>query len=454
MGKLYVCSKILESVTIISTKLFRRESTKLSKQYIRVIKITTIFTAFLLFIQMPSALATSLTDLKEEKQQVEEKADELNSSINQKSTEINGIENKQDTLMTQIQTLDNQINKTNEDINVVVGDINSATKEIEELQASIEALKKKIEERDVLLRERARAIQAGGSVNYIDVLLGSNSFVDFIDRFSAVNTLMEADRQILRDQKNDKESLEEQKYTLETKLNKLEEDKNELDRLKTSLDTQKSQKDKFIDELESEQEKLRSEKELLEEEYSEALQIEDALQQQIVSEQNRIAEIARQEEARRKAASSTSSTSNGGSLPEVTSGTWMKPTNGRLSSGYGWRNLGNGPEFHYGIDLANSSGTPIVASADGVVSYAAPLSTYGNVIIITHSINGAIYTTVYAHLSGFNVSTGSVVSKGQKIGAMGNTGRSFGSHLHFEVHNGTWKNQKAGNVNPLRYISL
>ena len=54
--------------------------------------------------------------------------------------------------------------------------------------------------------DRARAIQAGGTVSYLDVLLGANSFVDFIDRFSAVSTLMDADRQIMREQKEDKES--------------------------------------------------------------------------------------------------------------------------------------------------------------------------------------------------------------------------------------------------------
>ena len=132
----------------------------------------------------------------------------------------------------------------------------------------------------------------------------------------------------------------------------------------------------------------------------------------------------------------------------------MKPTNGRLTSGYGWRDLGFGPEFHYGIDLANASGTPIVAAADGVVSYAAPLSTYGNVVIMTHSIDGQIYTTVYAHLSSFNVSVGSVVSKGEQIASMGSTGRSFGSHLHFEIHTGTWQGQKKGSLNPLRYIDV
>ena len=417
--------------------------------------------ALFLFIQTPSVYATNLSDLKEEKKQVETKKNELNSSIKAKTGAISSIEAKQQNLVNQIQTLNAEINKTNNSIQAVLAEIDVANTEIAALKSSIEELMRKIEERDALLQERARAIQAGGSVSYLDVLLGSNSFVDFIDRFSAVNTLLEADRQIMRDQQADQQKLEEQKQVLEDKRQKLEGKKAELQNLKASLDGQKAEKNKLVDELEKEQEKLKSEKVLLEKEYSEALEISEDLQKQIIAEQNRIVEIARQEEARRKAAAAAAAAANKGNgsssstvdAPE-SNGTWSKPTNGRLTSPYGWRNFGGGSEFHYGIDLANKTGTPIWAATDGVVSYAAPLSTYGNVVILTHSIDGAIYTTVYAHLNGFNVSKGAVVTQGQQIATMGSTGRSTGPHLHFEVHNGTWQGQAVGSVNPLRYISL
>ncbi|WP_245622902.1 murein hydrolase activator EnvC family protein [Lysinibacillus contaminans] len=414
--------------------------------------------ALFLFIQTPSAYATNISDLKDEKKQVETKKNELNSSINAKSNAISSIEEKQQNLVDQIQTLNAEIDKTNSNIKAVLAEIDVANNEIEALKGSIEELMRKIEERDELLQERARAIQAGGSVSYLDVLLGSNSFVDFIDRFSAVNALLEADRQIMRDQKEDKQKLEEQKQVLEDKRQNLEGKKTELQNLKSSLDGQKSEKNKLVDELEKEQEKLKSEKVLLEKEYSEALEISEELQKKIISEQNRLAEIARQEEARRKAAAAAGNANGGSSSSNVnapeSNGTWIKPTNGRLTSPYGWRNLGAGPEFHYGVDLANKTGTPIWAAADGVVSYAAPLSSYGNVVILTHSINGQIYTTVYAHLSAFNVSTGSVVTQGDQIAAMGSTGRSTGPHLHFELHNGTWQGQAVGSVNPLLYIPI
>nr|WP_106783792.1 M23 family metallopeptidase [Lysinibacillus timonensis] len=396
--------------------------------------------ALLLIVQVPITYATSLSDLKSQKSEVEQQKSELNSEIKEKDKEINSIESKLDQLLAQIQTLSQEITTTNQDIAAVNADIEEANQNIATLEEEITILQEKIDQRDELLQERARAIQENGTVSYVDVLLGANSFVDFIDRFSAVNTLIEADRQIMQEQLDDQKLLEEQKLVLENTKKKLEEQQAELERLKESLSSQKAEKDKYMNELEVEQEKLSKEKQLLEEEYSEYLDLSKELQQKIIQEQQRQLEALKAQ--------------NGGSIPNTSDGTFMKPTNGRLTSPWGWRNLGYGAEFHYGIDLANSSGTPILASAGGVITYAAPLSTYGNCIIVTHSINGELYTTVYAHLSTIQVSVGQTVEKGQQIGLMGSTGRSTGPHLHFEIHTGAWQGQKAGNVNPLNYISL
>ncbi len=107
---------------------------------------------------------------------------------------------------------------------------------------------------------------------------------------------------------------------------------------------------------------------------------------------------------------------------------------------------------HAGIDIAASGTVPIVAAADGVVSRSYFSSSYGNVIFVTHSIGGQQWTTVYAHLNSRQVSEGAVVAKGQQIGIMGNTGHSFGQHLHFELHKGAWNYSKSNAVNPLDYI--
>ena len=103
-----------------------------------------------------------------------------------------------------------------------------------------------------------------------------------------------------------------------------------------------------------------------------------------------------------------------------------------LTSDYGMRThpvLG-GRRNHKGIDLAQPSGTPVYATADGVVGKAEWFSSYGNYIQIEH---GGEMQTRYAHLSGYAVAAGEQVHKGQLIGFVGSTGRSTGPHLHYEV---------------------
>lgn len=423
-----------------------------------------IATTGALLITTPSALANTLDDLKNEQKQLEQKKNSIDSNIKDTEGKIDQNVSKIDQILAQIKELDTKIISTESQIAEVLNQIKLTTTEIEKLHASIKELERKIEERDELLKERIRAVQvSGGSVSYLDVLLGANSFIDFIDRFSAVNTLMDADRTILKEQADDKAQLEEQQASLEKKLQQQEDSKNELVSLKASLDNQKASKGNLVDQLEVEQAKLHEEKEVLETEYDEILNLSQETQNKIVAEQKRIAEIARKaaEEKKRKEAEERKrqQAASGGSssaIPNVSAGSWTRPASGRFTSGYGSRThpIHGVVKTHYGIDIANSTGTPVVSAADGVVSYASPLSTYGNVIMVTHSIDGQIFTSLYAHLSSIKVSKGQVVSKGQIIGGIGTTGNSTGPHLHFEIHLGNWEGMAKNSVNPLRYISL
>ena len=106
--------------------------------------------------------------------------------------------------------------------------------------------------------------------------------------------------------------------------------------------------------------------------------------------------------------------------------TWPTPWTSRPSSHFGPRRR----RFHYGLDLAQPTGEPIYAAFDGVVRISKLNRSYGNLVIIHHS-NGL--ETYYAHMSKRYVVAGQHVKSGDVIGLCGNTGRSFGSHLHFEV---------------------
>ncbi len=123
----------------------------------------------------------------------------------------------------------------------------------------------------------------------------------------------------------------------------------------------------------------------------------------------------------------------------VASGSFGNPARGALTSRFGWR----WGRKHEGIDVAAKIGTPIYASDGGKVSFSGTQSGYGKVVIIDHG-NGL--QTVYGHNNKNLVAKGDKVFKGQKIAEVGNTGRSTGPHVHFEIR----KNGKP--VNPLSYV--
>jgi len=123
----------------------------------------------------------------------------------------------------------------------------------------------------------------------------------------------------------------------------------------------------------------------------------------------------------------------------------MAPLFGRLTSGFGvrrWRRSGHS-ENHQGIDIAVPRGTPVLAPAEGVVTYAGWKGDYGKMVELDH---GTGYTTRFGHLSQIDVEIGDRVMKGQIIGEVGSTGRSTGPHLHYEVR---FQGQP---VDPLDYL--
>jgi len=131
-------------------------------------------------------------------------------------------------------------------------------------------------------------------------------------------------------------------------------------------------------------------------------------------------------------------------IPSRGSGSFIWPVKGggRISSGYGWRN----GSFHAGIDITSPKGTAILASDSGVVVSQGWDGAYGLSVVICH---GRYYTR-YAHNSKNVVTTGQAVNKGQVIAYMGSTGRSTGTHLHFEIRTG---GKYGPSTNPLNFFS-
>ena len=121
------------------------------------------------------------------------------------------------------------------------------------------------------------------------------------------------------------------------------------------------------------------------------------------------------------------------------------PAGGLLSSGFGWRRdpITGQRAFHDGVDISANPGRPVLSTASGVVAKVLQYGGLGRAVYVSH---GYGTTTVYGHLARVLVRPGQKIERGATVGLVGNTGRSTGYHLHYEVH------QEGKPVNPLPYL--
>jgi murein DD-endopeptidase MepM/ murein hydrolase activator NlpD len=164
---------------------------------------------------------------------------------------------------------------------------------------------------------------------------------------------------------------------------------------------------------------------------------EQAYQAAVVLEGEAQAEV--EQLADRRATLVAQSSPSSPAVTTVSGGDVVLPVQGRLTSTYGPR----GGTIHYGIDIANSIGTPIVSAMAGTVINSGPASGFGLWVRVQHA-GGLI--TVYGHINESLVSVGRRVGAGEQIATLGNRGESTGPHLHFEVH------QDGSKINPLPWL--
>ncbi|MGB7999436.1 MAG: peptidoglycan DD-metalloendopeptidase family protein [Anaerobacillus sp.] len=398
----------------------------------------------------------------------------------QKESELADVKSQQKDVRSEIERLDQEVANTDKKISDKEKEISETNAQIDQLKKDIAELEDRIAERDKLLKDRVRSMQqnGGGTVDYMEVLLGATDFGDLVDRVLALNTIADQDKKILEEHKADKQAVEEKKAEVEEKLASLEENKAELQELKQELDAKKAEKDKLMKSLEAEEGEIHNHMMNL----NETAELLAAQEKAVKQEIQRAEEAARKAEEERKAAAAkaakekaaaeakakkeaksakaasstkSSSSSSSKSAPAPTpapasssSAMFQWPAAGPVTSGFG----GRWGKMHEGIDIAQGGNNPVSAAADGTVLRSYKSSSYGNVVFLTHSINGQMYTTVYAHMQNRAVSTGQTVSAGTYLGTMGTTGHSTGQHLHFEVHKGAWNASKSNAVNPMNYL--
>ncbi|MEG0323806.1 MAG: peptidoglycan DD-metalloendopeptidase family protein, partial [Raoultibacter sp.] len=268
----------------------------------------------------------------------------------------------------------------------------------------------------VRLGNRAASMYKGGTISFIDVLLGASSFDEFLNTWDMVAKISSSDAALVQESKDLRQTALDAQAAFEAEQKKaalaLEESKNtkeQMESTRAGMLTEIANINVEVAELQEE----------------EALQAEAALR-------------AKEDEERRQQSnnSNQSSITGTGQLGHPLPGATM-------TSGFGYRDFDQ--SFHQGIDFAAGTGTPYYAAESGTVSEAYP-SGGGSGGIWLKIVHGNGLVTRYLHSSEIYVSVGDQVTKGQVIGAVGNTGNSSGAHLHFGVElNGSF-------VNPLSYL--
>lgn len=345
--------------------------------------------------------------------------------------------------------LTTQISGYNHRIASLQGSISSLTVRVTRLQADLDrkrALLNEIQselrsQRARLARLRARLIVARATLttrlvelyqsdrpDLITVLLNSKGFADLIEREEFIRRIGEQDRRIIdlvATAKADATSTSDRLAVLEQRQQKITAEvfghRNEIAQARGLLVDQRSGYEQQRQKRASTLGSIREQRHALEGDL-------DDMQAQEAKIQNALGVAA-------------------GNLPagpiRAGSGSFIWPVNGPITGSFGEQRPGH---IHQGIDISAPGGTPIRAAGSGTVALMQPEAAsggYGNFTCVSHS---ASLATCYAHQSSFGTSMGASVSKGQVIGYVGNTGHSFGDHLHFEVRiNGTA-------VNPLGYL--
>lgn len=338
-------------------------------------------------------------------------------------------------------------------------EIESIDKEINLYDDLIRAEAEKLEEALALeeeqlerYRTRVRAMEENGKPDFLALILKSSNLGELLTAIDDASRIMQNDRELEDAYIAARQHTEEVKAEYESVRTDLEGKQDELRQQQAALEKEIEEAIQLIKELEDNiAERSEEVHELLLAEIEVAEKID-----KLVAEQER---QRREEEERRRAAeeaereresggstggdsgsgsSGSSGGSTGGGSTVTGTGSWGWPCPGctyvTSRAGNRWHPIFQEWRYHSGMDIGASYGSAIVASDSGTVILAEVNGGYGNCIMIDHG-NG--YYTLYGHLSGYAVSYGQAVSKGQTIGYVGDTGWATGPHLHFEIRKGS-----------------
>lgn len=386
------------------------------------------------FIMLLTTITFAVSNSEINKQKNQQK--EIKSEINDKKEELQDIKEEKSETIAEVDKLTDKISSVQDEINNLNSKVDELNKSIKESEKKLSQAQEDYTKQDELLKQRLVSMYEAGETTYLDILLSSNDFTDLISNWFLASELASYDTEMLEKIENQKKEIEDTKNTLESSKSQLQAAKSSKQSKTNELKHAKEEKNKKVAELSSEEKQIQ-----------EQLQELQDYNAKISSEIK-----AAEEKYRKELEALKQQQNNGGSGSAFTgTGTFIKPVNtGSITAG--WRYSSGA--LHAAVDYGVPVGTPVYASAAGVVIKTANLNySYGTYVVIQHT-NGM--QTWYAHGSSLKVSPGQTVSQGQLIMLSGNSGNSHGAHLHFEMRTSPYNYGSSSNpgnrVNPLNYL--
>lgn len=385
------------------------------KKIVAIIVVTVLAISSLVFIipQKPlcaQSLEDELEQIKDERKETQEKIKEITKQEKQYMTQVSETEE-------QLRVASGELGELNTKLSSVKSEIDKTTIELVLKKQELQKIEDELEDKVKILNNRVASIYKNGKSSILEILLNTESFIEFVSRLKLMNILAAQDGEIIQVIKDKRSATLNIKKTIVDLREKEEEHKEKIKKLVTQAEQKKSEIVDICDEKKSLLSETRANKNAL-------IRMEKELEIK-ESEVKRILESYKY-----------------GSAP---SGKLIWPANGRLISGFGYRihPIFGTRRFHSGIDLAAPHGSLVKAADGGQIIQAGYFGGYGYSIMVYH---GGGFATWYAHLSSINASVGQFVQRGQVIGLVGATGWTTGPHLHFEVRiNGNPQN-------PLGYL--
>lgn len=383
----------------------KQEQDKKSKQEFerkrKARRLSVLFLFLFMFTQFTNILAISTQD----------KIDAIDKEVSDAAKKYEQVQEDIKVYENEIKELDGEVEKYTESVNTLNIKVQEAKMEVEEITGKLQNVSANYEATEQLLNTRLRVLYENGFVNMWEILLSAESVTDFIAKYNVLATLIETDKKNLQEMNDQKMYIKNLKETAELKRLQIEQAEYDVQKSKQALEIALSNKTNKLNQLENSKTELKT------------------MMANLKKEREKQEEIL----AKEIAAAQGNNITFSGEFTWPTPGVYYVTAMFRDKEYYNWSG-----SVHKGTDIAKSGGCNIVAAQTGKVIVASGNGAYnggyGNYVIIDHGTkDGVRYTTLYAHMKSVSVKKGDTVVKGQKIGYMGSTGWSTGTHLHFEI---------------------